>query len=244
MSGFLDKKDRIFDIRLTDKGRELLSKNQLDFTWFAFSDDLVDYSGSIDDVLKSTGSLDDYMQKLFINEANQQKTPQNKDLKNFLFTAPPGSNILPEFRISLTGSINLKRKFKTMSFIDAIKNKNDGNLSIKTSFDTGILDKSKSYLITQQASLAALKGIISQGSSASSKADIQFKIDQLKIKLDGLNKNLKTNQDQLDMIKALVGGVFDIKKIELKNLIKSLQDTITQKTNELNALISQLEALG
>src|SRR3990167_5041888 len=123
MGGLLDKKERIFDIILTNKGRELLSKNQLNFTWYAFSDDSIDYSGSIKDTLATTGSLDDYMQKMFINEVDQRNTTKSNDLKNFLFTAPVNTNILPEFRISLTGSINLKRKYKTISFIDAVNKK-------------------------------------------------------------------------------------------------------------------------
>src|SRR3990167_10142436 len=132
MGGLLDKKERIFDIVLTDKGRDLLSKNQLNFTWYTFSDDAIDYSGSIKDVLATSGTLDDYMQKLFINEVDQKGTRNNKDLNGFLFTAPVGTRVLPEFRISLTGSIDLKRKFKTISLIDAIKNKPGGDVYVKT----------------------------------------------------------------------------------------------------------------
>jgi len=46
--GFLDKKERILDVVLTQKGRELLSKSQLNFSYYAFSDDGIDYSGSFD----------------------------------------------------------------------------------------------------------------------------------------------------------------------------------------------------
>jgi hypothetical protein len=45
--GFLDKKERILDIVLTDRGRELMSKNQLKVAYYAFSDDGVNYSGSL-----------------------------------------------------------------------------------------------------------------------------------------------------------------------------------------------------
>ena len=44
---FLDKKERILDITLTDRGRQLLSRGLLDFTYYAFSDEGVDYSGSL-----------------------------------------------------------------------------------------------------------------------------------------------------------------------------------------------------
>ena len=44
--GLLNFKEDIIDLKLTDKGRELLSEGQLDFTYFAFSDEGVDYSGS------------------------------------------------------------------------------------------------------------------------------------------------------------------------------------------------------
>jgi len=45
--GFLDKKERILDIVLTDRGRELLSKNEMHVSYYAFSDDGINYSGSL-----------------------------------------------------------------------------------------------------------------------------------------------------------------------------------------------------
>lgn len=41
--GFLDPKERILDIILTEKGRELLSKGELVIKYYAFFDDEVDY---------------------------------------------------------------------------------------------------------------------------------------------------------------------------------------------------------
>lgn len=46
--GLIDKKNHIIDFQLTNKGRELLSKNSLNFVYYAFSDDQIDYSASID----------------------------------------------------------------------------------------------------------------------------------------------------------------------------------------------------
>ena len=60
--GLLDQKERVLDFRLTDKGRERLSKNQLNFSYYAFSDDGIDYSGSISSsVLISGSNLNDFV---------------------------------------------------------------------------------------------------------------------------------------------------------------------------------------
>ena len=40
----LDYKTQILDVTLTDKGRELLSKGLLNYTYYAFSDEGIDYS--------------------------------------------------------------------------------------------------------------------------------------------------------------------------------------------------------
>lgn len=45
--GLLDKKERILDVVLTDKGREQMARNNLNFRYYAFSDEGVDYSGSL-----------------------------------------------------------------------------------------------------------------------------------------------------------------------------------------------------
>lgn len=121
----LDKKEKIYDLQLTDLGRKQLSQNQLEFVFYAFSDSGVDYSGSIDTVLKTTGTLDDYMFKNFTFEADQRKDHlKDKTLDSWLFTMPTDSPTLPEFRISSTGSITLNKKYKIETMTNLITNDN------------------------------------------------------------------------------------------------------------------------
>lgn len=115
--GFLDQKERILDVALTDKGRELLSKNLLNFTYFAFSDDGIDYSGSLTAAQQASSSLDDYIHRNLSFEVLQKKNgkglPTNKDIQNFLFTVPANSKVLPRFEVSLDESetLILQRRF-------------------------------------------------------------------------------------------------------------------------------------
>ena len=107
--GLLDKKERILDIVLTDKGRDLLSKNRLSFTYYAFSDEGVDYSGSLVPTVSS--SLDNYVHRNLSYEADQRK---GKDLASFLYTIPSREAVLPEFfaDVNLTSSLDLYRYFE------------------------------------------------------------------------------------------------------------------------------------
>jgi hypothetical protein len=45
--GLLNFKEDVIDLVLTDRGKELLSQGQLDFTYYAMSDEGVNYSGSL-----------------------------------------------------------------------------------------------------------------------------------------------------------------------------------------------------
>lgn len=110
--GFLDKKERILDVVLTDKGREQLSKNQLNFTYYAFSDEGIDYSGSFSDTSGSSVSIDDYM---FRNLAPEVYLKKDDELDSFLYTVPSRSKVLPEFVVDLgvaeSSTISLTRSF-------------------------------------------------------------------------------------------------------------------------------------
>src|SRR3990167_2143531 len=122
MSGFLDKKERVFDIVLTDLGRKLLSENQLEFVHYAFSDSGVDYSGSIDMASKTTGTLDDFVFRNLAFEANQEKDSlKDKTLDTWLFTIPANSPVVPEFKPSLTGSMTLNRRYKVEKVVKVIE---------------------------------------------------------------------------------------------------------------------------
>ncbi len=114
---FLDQKERILDIVLTDRGRELMSKNLLDFTYFAFSDEGVDYSGSLVSANAASSSLDDYVHRNLSFEATQKTNgkglPTNKDLSTFLFTIPSRKTVLPKLVVSRDEdvTITLNRRF-------------------------------------------------------------------------------------------------------------------------------------
>jgi hypothetical protein len=110
----LDPKTRILDFTLTDKGRELLSKNQLNFRYYAFSDENIHYSGSLSASLKQSSSFDGYVHKNLSLESNQRKTRLNNDLKTFLFTLPSTDSTIPNFEVTaISGSeIVLNRTYK------------------------------------------------------------------------------------------------------------------------------------
>lgn len=96
--GFLDAKERIFDIVLTDRGRELLSQNLLDFEFFAFSDEGVDYGAALTASLLESGSVDDYVRRTLSLEATQFKDScEQRDMKTFLYTTPSRRRTLPDF---------------------------------------------------------------------------------------------------------------------------------------------------
>ena len=122
--GLLDQKERVLDFRLTDKGRERLSKNQLNFSYYAFSDDGIDYSGSISSsVLISGSNLNDFVH---INTfAFEPITKNNKSLNNFIFTMPVESEVVTQFNSSVTGSFSLKRNYEIETIENIIKNAGD-----------------------------------------------------------------------------------------------------------------------
>lgn len=102
--GFLNFKEVIFDINLTDKGRELLSTNQLNFKYYAFSDESINYSGSITQV---SGNINNFENLIFRNLSLEVNQMINVEMKNFLYYAPtlrkksPILQIVPE-----TASLN------------------------------------------------------------------------------------------------------------------------------------------
>jgi hypothetical protein len=119
--GLLDQKTRILDVVLTDRGRELLSKNLLEFSFFAFSDEGVDYSGSLSASLAQSASFDNYVHRSLAFEADQRtsdNTAVDRSLESFLFTIPSRDKVLPEFRTSIddSGDVTLKRSYYVAPF--------------------------------------------------------------------------------------------------------------------------------
>lgn len=123
--GFLDKNTRVVDIILTDCGRELYSKGELDFVYYAFSDDEVDY----DPFISNSGSLsldelrqekDKQIEATLVREAifgysggNNSLAKDTTNIQNLLFTIPQGQKIVPEVVLSPnieSGSIESKQQ--------------------------------------------------------------------------------------------------------------------------------------
>ena len=125
MAGFLDKNTRIVDMVLTDYGRELHSQGKLEFTYYAFSDDEVDYdpyihnSSSLSST-ELTSSKEQQIDATLVREAvfglSKDTSPAGKDstnIQNLMFTMPQGQTVLPEveFAPDLTsGSIDTKQQ--------------------------------------------------------------------------------------------------------------------------------------
>lgn len=106
MAGFLDKQERIIDMVLTEDGKRLFAAGKLEFSYFAFFDDEVDYSPIIYD----SGSLTSAALSASV-EAQIEATPVREathglgldrswdDLDHVnairpLFTMPQGQNVL------------------------------------------------------------------------------------------------------------------------------------------------------
>ena len=112
----LDQKERIIDFQLTDYGRELLAKNQLNFTYYAFSDEGIDYSGSMEAANLSSGTFENYVHRDLSFEADQR---QDRDVKSFLYTVSVGNGVLPEFKTSSDANvdISLERKYEIQTLV-------------------------------------------------------------------------------------------------------------------------------
>lgn len=126
--GLLDQKTRVIDFQLTDLGRELLSENRLNFTYYIFSDDGVDYSGSLSARQSaqptSTGSsFDDFVHtNTFCFEPTRRN---DKAINNFLFTMPLGDEVVPQFVSSITGSFTLNRNYSVEKIENIVKSPED-----------------------------------------------------------------------------------------------------------------------
>jgi hypothetical protein len=114
----LNQKERVLDIVLTDKGRELMARNQLNFSYFTFSDEGIDYSGSLN-YINISSSIDDIVHRNMSFEADQRtnslESLANNDLQNFLYTIPAGSKVLPTIVTNVDNNtiVSLARQYIT-----------------------------------------------------------------------------------------------------------------------------------
>lgn len=118
MAGFLDRNTRIIDMVLTNYGKSLLSKGELNFCYWTPFDDEVDYdpyiatSGSMTEDQLSD-ALHQSIETAPVREATtgyRQFNVSGSDFTNVhrpMFTAPQGQVVLPRAVISSSGDTNL-----------------------------------------------------------------------------------------------------------------------------------------
>lgn len=98
--GFLDRKSRVIDVVLTGRGRELLAQGELDFSYYAFFDDGLDYdpwtpSGSVsnDDQRDELISSQPMLEAPVVQDRRSSIIPLEPT--SFLFKAAPDYGALP-----------------------------------------------------------------------------------------------------------------------------------------------------
>jgi hypothetical protein len=162
--GFLDKKTRIVDIQLTDLGRTLLAQNQLRIAHYAFSDELIDYSGSISQAGVQSASLDDVVYRNFVPvEASSMGGSGGiqRDLTSFLFTCQEQRDVLPPFSTNVSGALNLHRLFENLAFYEFVSrflgnsNENGDVVVITSRDDTLASDREAQYSAEQSLQMLA-----------------------------------------------------------------------------------------
>ncbi len=124
MAGFLDKRERVIDMILTDHGRDLLSRGKLEFAYYSFFDDEVDYqpcistSGSMSSAELSASVLQQ-IEATLVREATtgyrsgDMRMRDTTNVHDMLFTVPQGQTIVPEMELVpdvLSGSVGAKQR--------------------------------------------------------------------------------------------------------------------------------------
>lgn len=82
---FLDRKSRVVDITLTGRGRELFALGELDFAYYAFFDDGIDYDPW------ASGSLTDDERDEIIHESPMLESPLVPDRRTSIIPLEPTS---------------------------------------------------------------------------------------------------------------------------------------------------------
>lgn len=136
MSGFLDKKTRILDVVLTNYGKGLLTKGDLNFCYWVAFDDEIDYSpfiaesGSLTSAELSSSILTS-IENTPIREAVAGYPAFNANGSDFtnvrspLFTRSQGQNFLPRARFpeSASREVNSKQRMVQRVFPGELQGK-------------------------------------------------------------------------------------------------------------------------
>lgn len=141
MAGFLDPKERVIDMVLTDVGKSLLLKGELQFVYWIPFDDEVDYNPYVSESGSLSASAlqarkDELTESPLVREATMGYRGLNfreEDTTNVnrpMFSAPPGvgqSFALPELSVDPTGTTveikqrSVKRYFGGLLNSDAVQ---------------------------------------------------------------------------------------------------------------------------
>lgn len=104
---YLDRASRVVDFVLTETGRRLYAIGQLDFVYYSFFDDGLDYNPY------STGTLSDAEREIQIEALPMLEAPFVRDVRaatapleplNHLFSAAPGYSLVPFMSSPADGS--------------------------------------------------------------------------------------------------------------------------------------------
>lgn len=124
MAGFLDKTDRVVDFVLTSEGKHLLSQGKLNFVFYSFSDDEVEYQPFIENssslsTVELTASHITQAENSLVREVTVGHLVADKNfndktnINKLLFSMPQGQKNLPRVLINpdiKSGSIELKQR--------------------------------------------------------------------------------------------------------------------------------------
>lgn len=155
---FLDNKNTILDVILTDKGKELLSSGDLKIKYYAFSDSGVDYSGSaVFTSSLSNTSFDDFVfrsSNLECIDMQGKDSQESRTLPTFLYTVSTNDKTLPQLKLNVSSSITLKRQFTIIppeNLPNAIKNPYllNKKLILRITSDQQVADRNSDYVNEQ-----------------------------------------------------------------------------------------------
>lgn len=94
--GFLDRKSRVIDFRLTEHGRKKISTGHLDITYFSLSDDGIDYVNMSD----GSGGLDIPPMMEAAQIPKRSSSEYSSEFQNIIYTASPSFGELPRILLS------------------------------------------------------------------------------------------------------------------------------------------------
>ncbi len=150
MAGFLDKKERIVDMVLTNEGKWLLSRGELRFSYFVLFDDEVDYSPYISNSaslsqIELSASRRDQVETTLVREAvsgyvmGNSSGSDTTNVRSMLFTVPQGQRVLPRMTMTdgPTGSFTIETKVQRSEEVFYKVDQNGNILEKAGPFDRG-----------------------------------------------------------------------------------------------------------